>query len=265
MASVSVNGIDLYYEVHGEGPVVVFLHGTGGNHLSWWQQVPAFQGQFRCVTFDARGYGCSRDLPGGPGQRAFVDDLAALLDHLGVGECCLVAQSMGGRAAFGLALTQPQRVKALVMADTILGMPSWAIYELRLRLIKEGRAATGHAYHPGLWQRDPAKAFLYEQIRGLNPPQESNEERRRRALAEAPWEDRDLSGFAVPTLFLFGAEDGQMPADLGRLAHQLIPDSHYAEVEGAGHSVYFEHPEEFNRIVGQFLAEVETASPVAAR
>ena len=84
MPLVRINGIELYYEIHGEGPAVVLAHGAGGNHLSWWQQVPRLSQHFRCVTFDHRGFGSSRDLPDGPGADAFIEDLRQLLDHLGI-------------------------------------------------------------------------------------------------------------------------------------------------------------------------------------
>ena len=77
MALAKINGIELYYEVHGEGPALVLAHGAGGNHLSWWQQVPVLAQSYRCVTFDHRGFGLSREQPGGPGARAFVEDLRA--------------------------------------------------------------------------------------------------------------------------------------------------------------------------------------------
>jgi 3-oxoadipate enol-lactonase len=255
MPSALVNGIDLYHESHGDGPPVVFAHGVGGNHLSWWQQVPALRERYRCVIFDHRGFGRSPDAPGGPGQTAFVEDLRGLLDHLGIERASLVAQSMGGRTAFGFALAYPERVTALVMADTILGIPSRAIAKRRQELVREGKAMTGNAYHPGLKKTNTALAFLYEQIRGLNPPLPSTEERQRSALAEATPEDWDLSTFKIPTLFLFGKEDGQIPAELGQMAQKLIPGSRYAEVAGSGHSTYFEKPDDFNRIVLGFLRE----------
>ena len=67
MPLAHINGIELYYEVHGEGPALVLAHGGGGNHLSWWQQVPALAKHYRCITFDHRGFGSSRDLDDGPG------------------------------------------------------------------------------------------------------------------------------------------------------------------------------------------------------
>ena len=76
----------LYYEVTGTGPALVFAHGLGGNHLSWWQQVPYFRDRYTCVTFAHRGFAPSTEVPGGPGPRAFVDDLAALIGHLDLEE-----------------------------------------------------------------------------------------------------------------------------------------------------------------------------------
>ena len=96
MPFLTVGGCDLYYETHGTGPALVFAHGLGGNHLSWWQQIPHFRDRYTCVTFSHRGFGLSRDAPGGPGPDAFVDDLAALIEHLGPADVRLVAQSMGG-------------------------------------------------------------------------------------------------------------------------------------------------------------------------
>src|SRR5262249_46637010 len=84
MPFLSRPGCDLYYEVTGAGPAVVFAHGLGGNHLSWWQQVPHLAERYTCVTFSHRGFGPSREDPGGPGPAAFVGDLSALLDRLGV-------------------------------------------------------------------------------------------------------------------------------------------------------------------------------------
>ena len=64
MPVAEINGIELVYEEQGEGPGLVFLHGAAGNHISWWQQLPAFRDRFRCISIDHRGFGRSTD-PGG--------------------------------------------------------------------------------------------------------------------------------------------------------------------------------------------------------
>ena len=82
MPFAPINGVELYYETHGEGPALVLAHGGAGNHLSWWQQVAEFSRSFKCVTFDHRGFGWSREPADSPGPAAFTEDLRALLDHL---------------------------------------------------------------------------------------------------------------------------------------------------------------------------------------
>ena len=118
MPFAKVNGIDLYYESTGTGPAVVLAHGVGGNHAIWWKQVKYFSQWYQVINFDHRGFGLSRDVEGGPGRAAFVDDLEALLDHLEIEQASLVAQSMGGRTCLGFSVKRPERVQALVMAAT---------------------------------------------------------------------------------------------------------------------------------------------------
>ena len=100
MPSFDRAGCPLYYEVDGEGPAIVFAHGAGGNHLSWWQQVPEFRDSYRCVALDQRGFGRSLVEPGGedPSPEAFRLDLVALLDELAIEKSALVAQSPSPRS-----------------------------------------------------------------------------------------------------------------------------------------------------------------------
>src|SRR3990172_7975300 len=114
MPYAQVNGARLYYEQHGSGPDVVFVHGAGGNHLSWWQQIPAFATLYRCTVYDARGWGLSRGNSA-VGRWVLGTDFVALLDHLGIEKTHVVAQSMGGRAVAGLARLVPERARSLVL------------------------------------------------------------------------------------------------------------------------------------------------------
>ena len=114
---LEIGKFSLYYERVGAGAPIVFLHGLGGNHLSWWQQVPYFMRSFECITVDQRGFGLSSD-PDDLFNRAHASDLGALLDHLKIDKAVLVGQSMGGWTIVGYALEHPERVAAMVMADT---------------------------------------------------------------------------------------------------------------------------------------------------
>src|SRR5918999_649336 len=124
MPSLTTGGARLYYETHGSGPAIVFAHGAGGNHLSWWHQVPHFRDRYTCVIFDHRGFGQSLDDRPPEERPRFDEDLAALIDHLGLEDVRLVAQSMGGWTCLGYTVTHPERVRALVMADTAGGLTS---------------------------------------------------------------------------------------------------------------------------------------------
>ena len=80
MAFMTKDSFRLYYEDSGgNAPAIVFLHGAGGNHLSWWQQLPVFVDEYRCIAVDQRGFGQSPDVPGGPGPAALGADVLALL------------------------------------------------------------------------------------------------------------------------------------------------------------------------------------------
>src|SRR5215469_4762585 len=108
----------IYYEAVGSGPALVFAHGLGGNHMSWWQQVAHFADRFTCVSFAHRGFTPSHTEPGAAGVEAYADDLGALVDHLGFGAIALVCQSMGGWTGIDFALRSSARVRALVLAST---------------------------------------------------------------------------------------------------------------------------------------------------
>ena len=254
MPTETLNGIDLYYESTGEGPAVVFLHGAGGNHISWWQQVPAFEKQYRCITIDHRGFASSTD-PGGEGASRFADDLEALLDRLGIERAALVAQSMGGRTASEFALRRPQRVWALVMCDT-LGVFGWDdLQQRRAKFGEESLAAAGESgtllrgyMAKGFIEGQPALTFLYGQVQGLNPP-------RGQTPPAEPLSKEEIAALSVPTLFIVGKQDPVLSPEFVREVHELIPGSECREFEGAGHSVYWEQPDKFNPVLDAFLAK----------
>ena len=256
MPLARINGFELYYEVHGEGPALVLAHGGGGSHLSWWQNVPVLARRFRCVTFDHRGFGASCDLPDGPGPNAFVEDLRQLLDHLGIQRAALAGQSMGGWTVLGFATAYPDRVGALVLCDTTAGVddPEIIREQAKLRELSKGGLANilTRAYAADFPTRDPARCFLYQQISGLNTNVPAN-------LLSVLLSTKNRVGtivdWRIPTMLIVGEEDALAPAHVMEMMAQRIPQSHFVKVSGAGHSAYFEKPDDFNRIVSDFLIE----------
>lgn len=256
MALATINGIELYYEVHGEGPALVFAHGAGGNHLSWWQQVPALAQSYRCVTFDHRGFGLSREQPGGPGARAFVDDLRALLDHLGIERAALVGQSMGGWTVLGFAIQYPERTRALVLCDTTAGMDDTDVIAEQRRLLENVKGGLDDiiklAIDAELERRDPARAFLYRQISALNLGVPAD---LMQVLFAARQNPDPVVERRIPTILIVGEEEALTPPSIMELMRRRLGPARLIRIPGSGHSVYFERPDEFNRTIENFLRE----------
>ncbi|MEX0785161.1 MAG: alpha/beta fold hydrolase [Dehalococcoidia bacterium] len=254
MPWASVNGIRLYYHAYGSGPALVFAHGAGGNHLSWWQQTPYFSSRYRCVVFDHRAFGRSADS--GEGRRAFADDLRELLDQLGIERAVIVAQSMGGRTAVSFSVRNPERVHALVLAGTTGGAVSEEVRaaQEQYRTTPVGRKSLAQrAIAPRLRKERPELAHLYGLIGRLNPPRPKD------FLAPIPGyhgsSAQRLVDLGVPILFLVGEEDSITPPHIVRMAHEQVPGSQFDVIPGAGHSAYFERAEAFNERVSRFLQE----------
>ncbi|MEO8540718.1 MAG: alpha/beta hydrolase [bacterium] len=251
----------LYYETIGEGPDLVFAHGLGGNHMSWWQQIPEFARHYRCTVFAHRGFAPSTEAAGGAGALAFADDLDALLDHAGIGEVRLVAQSMGGWTCLDWALRNPLRVKAMVLCDTTgtLAHPDFPAIWAAQPPGREQALFERHI-HPAAGERmadeQPALHYLYWQINDLASGVDKDALRRqlgemRIAPASA------LAALTMPVLCISGEEDIVIPPETVRIMAETLPNGRFVAVGKAGHSVYFERAEAFNGLVGEFLDEVE--------
>src|SRR4030095_1731432 len=176
MAFLAQDGFRLYYEdTAANAPVVLWLHGAGGNHLSWWQQVPVFAEEYRCITVDQRGFGQSPDVHGGPGPAALATDALALLDHLGIARAAVVAQSMGGWAA---AVRAPGRFWAIVLANTVGNLTNPEIAAVKQRLAASSPPRPAVLWHAALGTTfraaQPVHSFLYAQIAGVNPPRRAD-------------------------------------------------------------------------------------------
>ncbi|MEO8539676.1 MAG: alpha/beta hydrolase [bacterium] len=252
-----VNAARMYYQQTGSGPDVVFLHGAGGNHLVWWQQVAAFAPNYRCTTIDARGWGLSTgDMA--IGRFSLGTDLVALLERLGIESAHVIAQSMGGRAVAGLTRLSPQRIRSIVLCGTTAGATNDRVRELQDEL-KEERGDGGlreHALAPGFEEANPALAVLYRQLNAVNPP------RPKGLLGRPPSTYRGsthemIGNLGVPVLYIVGEHDMITSPEMIREAQGLISGAEYYEVKGAGHSCYFERAAEWNGVVLDFIGRAD--------
>ena len=257
MPQASINGMEMYYETHGGGPPIVFAHGVGGNHAGWYQQVPFFSKNYQVVTMDQRGFGRSEDT-NGLGRANFVDDLRALLDHLGIGKAALVAQSMGGITGMGFTVRYPERVAALVMADTLVGITLPEPIRSRQRENAEATrdlSQLDRVVSKTLPLRDPARAELYLQLASFNANNENRFAVGGPSATPILMDEITAAGARVPMLFLVGEEDILQPPEIVEAASKLVPHAEFAQIPGSGHSVYFEQPDLFNYEVERFLSK----------
>lgn len=258
-------GVRIAWQASGDGPPIVFAHGLGGNHLSWWRQVAAFAPRHTCVSFAARGFAPSSPLDGGPDPRDFADDLAALIDALALERPVLVAQSMGGWGAVELALRSPGRLGGLVLASTTGTVdPERIDGPERARLAAwqaEADARLAHwvriGVHPACGERmareQPALHGLYCGLDALAGGLDK-EALRRRLLAMRTRAPHELAALDCPLLMISGDEDAVIPPFAADAIARAVPGSRVVHVPDAGHSVYFERALAFDAALAAFVA-----------
>ncbi len=253
------DGARIYYESCGSGPAIVLVHGLGGNHAVWFQQVADFDVDHTVVTVSQRGF-----APSGGDQKHYdvdllVRDLEAVMQAAGVERAVVVGQSMGGWTALATALEHPERVEALVMADTLGGIHD---DEIAAHMREVGRSAAQLraepppvGVHPALadsFSRDHrALGYLYQTLSSFGSPPPDAIVKQLGATRVLP---ATLAKLRVPTLFVVGSEDDLFPPALVRKAAAYIEGARVSEIAGAGHSPYFEQPEAWNAVVRSFLA-----------
>jgi pimeloyl-ACP methyl ester carboxylesterase len=225
--------------------------------VSWWQQVPHFIDRYQVITLDQRCFGRSRCPVESFHPKYFADDALAVLDAVGARRAAFVCQSMGGWTGLHTALHSPGRVSCLVLGGTPGGIFSERIIEAASRVAASATAegiSGNAALAPDFPKRQPALAWLYDQIAALNTGFEPH------LLARMYDEDgrilpEQLGDFRVPTLILAGEYDQLFAPDVLHHVAGLIPGAEVRDFPGVGHSTYFEAPETFNRVVDEFVRQ----------
>jgi non-heme chloroperoxidase len=257
MAYLRLPGVHLWYhDSAGNGVPVVFMHAASGTCDSWEPQLPAFLAAgYRCVTYDRRGWGHSRpdrisDQPSYVG-----DDLHGLAQSLGLDPFHLVATAAGGIGALDYAIEHPERVRSLVVADSIGGVQDLPYLEVQHRLRPPEIQALP-------WELRELSAGY----RGLNPEGTQRwieiERGSRPDGAQGPAQQprtpmtlARLETLRVPTLILVGEADLVSPPALMRMLAAPIPNCRFATVPEAGHAAHWEQPEVWNRLVLGFIGQ----------
>lgn len=245
----------------GAGPLVVFLHGMGGNRSNWRAQLPVFGGYFTAVAWDARGYGDSDDYDGPLHFADFSADLARVLDYFGAEKAHLVGLSMGGRIALDFYGRCPQRVATLVLADTSVARRGAAKEEqiaealrVRKRPLLEGKSPRDIA--PEMAQRLAGPNVTLEQYQKIVASLAAlRKESYLKTLESVVRYDGfpPFSSITVPCLVLAGAADAIATPPVVAAMAASIPGATLVVLDNAGHLSNIENPAAFNDAVLAFL------------
>jgi 3-oxoadipate enol-lactonase len=251
------HGARLYYEVHGRGPAVLFVHGSGGHHAAWWQQVTALRDDYTVITMDLRGFGCSR-WDGDHDSAAFPGDIIAVLDAVaaagGPGRAVLVGQSIGAAAALRAALDRPDRASGVVLAHSLGGLkhPELATLVKADRAVAEKLPVLDRLLTPQFRAQRPDLAFLFRQMGTFNTAKMAD---LRNLGSDGPTLE-ELAAAPFPLLLLAGEKDSVLSPSTVQRAGELLPQARVEIVPGAPHSMYWETPALFNEALRGFLAAV---------
>ena len=259
---LDVPGASLYYECAGQGHPLLLIHAGIADSRMWDEQFPLFAQRYRVIRYDLRGYGQTRLEPG---TFANHEDVTALLNALGVQKAHIIGVSFGSAIALNFTLAHPDMVASLVMvAPSVVGEESSerirqfihdeaalleqddiaGATELNMRLWVDGIHRSPEQVNPALRQR--VYDMQYHAFTIPMPEGIEEEELQPPAITR-------LVEVRAPTLVIVG--DLDLPEKL-QLAAQLandIPDARHHAIEGAAHMVSMEQPQEFHRVVLDFL------------
>jgi 3-oxoadipate enol-lactonase len=257
---LTAHGIVQHYVVEGpkDKASLVFANSLGSDLRIWDEVVGHFTNDFNVIRYDNRGHGLT-DAPAPPySLDDFVRDLVGLLDGLGIKETTVCGLSVGGLIAQGLAINYPDRVRALVLADTGMRIGSLASWEERIATVKESGLTKLVAPSMERWFTAAFREHRKVEVDGYANMLLRNPAHGYLGTCFA-LRDADLTDKTVkiqkPTLVLCGDQDVATPPDLGRELAQAIPGARFALIKDAAHLTSIEQPEAMAQQMRQFFRD----------
>ena len=266
------DGVRLHYEESGSGVPLIFVHEFAGDHRAWEAQMRHFGQRYRAITYAARGYPPS-DVPDDVtkySQARAADDIAAVLDHLGIEKAHVVGLSMGGFATLHFGFRHAARALSLCVAGCGYGAEKGQQDKFRSEVAAVAAFLDEHGIEAfaARYAYGPTRVqFENKDIRGFNEFRQQLAEHsatgaRNTQLGvqgERPslYDLTDqMAALTVPTLILTGDEDWPclQPA---LLMKQASPSAALSVMPNCGHTINLEDPDQFNRLVGDFIVQVD--------
>lgn len=275
----SVNGQSIAYVDQGQGFPLILIHGFGGSIWNWEHQQQALSQSFRVITLDLLGSGLSAkpDIPYTPDT--LLTFFCAFMDTLGLKQAVLIGNSMGAGLAIGMALTNPDRVAALILLDGFPADIQNSLGSDQYKGFLEQRpplwlAQVGN-WMAGRWLTRHLLEEIIHDPTLITPMvlERSFQNRRAPGVLNAlfsmadqlPKWERDfsqrLSSISHPTLILWGEEDKVFPLPVGRTLHETISGSVFSLVPESGHMPQWENPTIVNRAILEFLSAGPVPQP----
>jgi pimeloyl-ACP methyl ester carboxylesterase len=266
------DGVRLFYESAGQGTPLVFVHEFGGSHWSWEPQVSYFSRRHQCITFAARGY-LPSDIPERVeqySQARAADDIVDVMNAAGIGKAHVVGLSMGAFACVHAALRHPDRVLSAVVAGAGYGSEKEHQEAFRQNSEQvargfEERGAEGFApvyaesaSRVQFQDKDPRGWKLFaERFAKHSARVAANTMRGVQMRRPSLYDLKDeLSAMQVPLLVVVGDEDDHS-IQPGIFLKRTVPCSGLTMFPKSGHTLNLEEPALFNRVVAEFIAQVE--------
>ena len=237
-------------------PVIVFINGLGTDHRIWDGVLAALPADLSALVYDQRGQGISEWSEGRSGVEGSSEDLAQLLDGLGIGPVVLCGLSLGGLIAQAFALEYPERVRALCLCATAACIGSPELWRERAERVQQGGMAavaaqvTERWFSPTFFERQPSAARGWRVLLERAPT--AGYLVALRLLAETDLRSR-VGQISAPTLVLAGAADVATPPDQVRALADAIPGAEFVLLPGAGHLLCIEEPGSLVRALDEFL------------
>jgi len=246
--------IDIAYEISGNTnkPKLVLIHGLFLNSDCWKLQLPSFELNYHILRFDLRGHGRSTKPKKRFTIRNYVDDMFALLNHLGwIEDLYLVGHSLGGMIALVYGLENPSHVKKMVVADSFCFISQEAITDVlgRVNSSKLEKFALGISVR-GL---TPYNQEIAEFVAKLVTDHMTKKDCLQATAASAGFNIcENLKSLNIPALILVGKKDITTPVWASEMIHEWLPQSELIVLPDAGHLIILDHPNEFNDLVLSF-------------